>query len=94
MCAPQDSGIKAVDPAIRASLKENPGMPATVVAEQVCPHLSRVLAAKIVQVKHYDPVSEGSGGTSHLVPGNIVPAGPFLRFSRGLQRSSAGGCPS
>lgn len=33
--APQDSGIKAVEPAIRALLKENPRMPATVLAERV-----------------------------------------------------------
>jgi transposase len=32
---PQDSGIKAVEPAIRALLKENPRMPATVLAERV-----------------------------------------------------------
>jgi transposase len=31
----QDSGIKAIEPAIRALLKENPRMPATVVAERV-----------------------------------------------------------
>lgn len=33
--APQDSGIKAVEPAIRARLRENPRMPATVLAERV-----------------------------------------------------------
>lgn len=33
--APQDSGIKAVEPAIRALLQENPRMPATVLAERV-----------------------------------------------------------
>jgi hypothetical protein len=33
--APQDSGIKAVEPAIRALLLENPRMPATVLAERV-----------------------------------------------------------
>jgi transposase len=33
--APQDSGIKAVEPAIRALLRENPRMPATVLAERV-----------------------------------------------------------
>ncbi|WP_411373717.1 IS21 family transposase [Arthrobacter sp. MPF02] len=33
--APQDSGIKAVEPAIRALLMENPRMPATVLAERV-----------------------------------------------------------
>jgi transposase len=33
--APQDSGIKAVEPAIRALLRENPRIPATVVAERV-----------------------------------------------------------
>jgi hypothetical protein len=32
--ASQDSGIKAVEPAIRALLKENPRMPATVLAER------------------------------------------------------------
>ncbi|MBT2533953.1 DDE-type integrase/transposase/recombinase [Arthrobacter sp. ISL-48] len=32
---PQDSGIKAVEPLIRALLKENPRMPATVLAERV-----------------------------------------------------------
>ncbi|MBT2534316.1 IS21 family transposase [Arthrobacter sp. ISL-48] len=32
---PQDSGIKAAEPAIRALLKENPRMPATVLAERV-----------------------------------------------------------
>jgi transposase len=35
VCGPQDSGIKAVEPAIRALLKENPRMPATVLAERV-----------------------------------------------------------
>ncbi|MBT2568202.1 helix-turn-helix domain-containing protein, partial [Arthrobacter sp. ISL-85] len=33
--APRDSGIKAVEPAIRALLVENPRMPATVLAERV-----------------------------------------------------------
>ncbi len=33
--APRDSGIKAVEPAIRALLQENPRMPATVLAERV-----------------------------------------------------------
>jgi transposase len=33
--APQQSRIKAVEPAIRALLKENPRMPATVLAERV-----------------------------------------------------------
>jgi transposase len=33
--APQDSEIKVVEPAIRALLKENPRMPATVLAERV-----------------------------------------------------------
>jgi len=33
--APQPSGIKAVEPAVRALLKENPRMPATVLAERV-----------------------------------------------------------
>jgi transposase len=33
--APQDSGIKAVEPAIRALLLQNPRMPATVLAERV-----------------------------------------------------------
>ncbi|MEK0153440.1 IS21 family transposase [Arthrobacter oryzae] len=33
--APQDSGIKEVEPAIRALLRENPRMPATVLAERV-----------------------------------------------------------
>jgi transposase len=33
--APKDSGIKAVEPVIRALLKENPRMPATVLAERV-----------------------------------------------------------
>ncbi|WP_307484247.1 IS21 family transposase [Pseudarthrobacter sulfonivorans] len=33
--APQDSGIKAVEPAVRALLRENPRMPATVLAERV-----------------------------------------------------------
>ncbi|MDF9277606.1 IS21 family transposase [Arthrobacter sp. EH-1B-1] len=33
--APQASGIKAVEPAVRALLKENPRMPATVLAERV-----------------------------------------------------------
>ncbi|MBT2551277.1 IS21 family transposase [Arthrobacter sp. ISL-65] len=33
--APRDSGIKAVEPAIRALLRENPRMPATVLAERV-----------------------------------------------------------
>ena len=33
--APQDSGIKAVEPAIRVLLQENPRMPATVLAERV-----------------------------------------------------------
>jgi transposase len=33
--APLDSGIKAVEPAIRALLRENPRMPATVLAERV-----------------------------------------------------------
>ena len=33
--APQDSGIKAVEPTIRALLRENPRMPATVLAERV-----------------------------------------------------------
>jgi transcriptional regulator with XRE-family HTH domain len=33
--APQDSGIKAVEPSIRALLLENPRMPATVLAERV-----------------------------------------------------------
>jgi transposase len=33
--APQDSGIKAVEPAIRALLLENPRIPATVLAERV-----------------------------------------------------------
>jgi hypothetical protein len=32
---PQDSGIKAVEPAVRALLRENPRMPATVLAELV-----------------------------------------------------------
>jgi transposase len=32
---PQDSGIKAVEPAIRVLLRENPRMPATVLAERV-----------------------------------------------------------
>lgn len=32
--APQDSGIKAVEPVIRALLRENPRMPATVLAER------------------------------------------------------------
>lgn len=33
--APQDSGIRGVEPAIRALLLENPRMPATVLAERV-----------------------------------------------------------
>jgi transposase len=33
--APQDTGIKAVEQAIRALLKEEPRMPATVLAERV-----------------------------------------------------------
>ncbi|MEJ1193166.1 IS21 family transposase [Pseudarthrobacter sp. CCNWLW207] len=33
--SPQDSGIKTVEPAIRALLRENPRMPATVLAERV-----------------------------------------------------------
>ena len=33
--SPQESGIKAVEPAIRALLLENPRMPATVLAERV-----------------------------------------------------------
>ncbi|MGM7774714.1 IS21 family transposase [Arthrobacter sp. KNU-44] len=33
--APQDSGIKAVEPAIRALSRDNPRMPATVLAERV-----------------------------------------------------------
>lgn len=33
--APQDSGIKTVEPVIRALLRENPRMPATVLAERV-----------------------------------------------------------
>nr|WP_148258079.1 IS21 family transposase [Pseudarthrobacter phenanthrenivorans] len=33
--APQDSGIKTVEPAIRALLRENPRIPATVLAERV-----------------------------------------------------------
>jgi hypothetical protein len=33
--APQDSGIRVVEPAIRALLKENPRMPEPVLAERV-----------------------------------------------------------
>ena len=33
--APQDSGTKAVEPASRALLKEQPRLPATVLAERV-----------------------------------------------------------
>jgi len=33
--SPQDSRIQAVEPAVRAVLKENPRMPATVLAERV-----------------------------------------------------------
>ena len=73
--APLCSGIKAVEPAIRALLRENPRMPATVLAERVgwsgSPAWFRANVARVrpeyapadpADRISYDPDDRGSAG--------------------------------
>lgn len=77
--APQDSGIKAVEPAIRALLRENPRMPATVLAERVgwsgSPAWFRENVARIrpefVNTQQIDPAVAGDGLGQDLLVGGF-----------------------